>query len=120
MATIVIVDDEWAFLEIITILLRRKGYELFPFGDPKEFLEWISDENNECPDLIITDFMMPYHTGSGLLEIIRSGKRCRDVPAILISSMENIPLDKRLFNRFIPKSKIFTELTYAVDQSIRC
>jgi CheY-like chemotaxis protein len=115
---IVLVDDEWAFLEIVSYLLRKKGYELLPFGDSKECLEWLSDSKNECPTLIITDLMMPYHTGTELLQIIRSGNRCQKTPAILISSMENIHFDKQLFSRFVPKSNILAELPSAVEQSI--
>ena len=114
---IAMIDDEWAFLEIISLLLRKKGYDLFSFGDPQEFLEWLSDEKNKCPDLIITDLMMPYCTGSQMLEIIRSGKRCQGVPAILISSMEETQIDRRLFARFVPKSKIMMELASAIDQT---
>ena len=115
---IMMVDDDWAFLEILSYLMKKKGYQICTFDDPRECLKWFSDENNKCPDLIISDFMMPYYTGSELLDKIRSGNRCRLIPAVLISSIENMQIDNRLFSKFVRKSNILTELDSVVDQTI--
>src|ERR1035437_303120 len=56
---IVIIDDEPAVLELISTLVRRKGYTAIPFIDPKKALEELEkrhkDAGKKNPDLILCD-----------------------------------------------------------------
>jgi len=68
---IVVVEDDSAMLDMITTALRSIGYEVLPFTEPLEALDWLSHAQWGV-DLIITDIMMPGTNGLALVKTIRA------------------------------------------------
>ncbi len=64
-ATILVFDDDVDSLSSIAAALRRDGFDVHPFADPKEGLVRLASEGG---DVVVTDLKMPGITG---LEVVR-------------------------------------------------
>ena len=84
---IVIVDDDYDFLEINRMILERAGYRVMTASEPGEAL---AKMENEKPDLIITDLMMTnLDSGFSFSGTIKSDPRFADVPIIISTSVSS-------------------------------
>lgn len=77
---IMIVEDEEAIIEFISIKLELQGYRILKAVNGKEA---ISLASSHCPDLILLDLGLPDMDGMEVLESIR---RWSLVPVIIISA----------------------------------
>lgn len=75
-ATIVVIDDDFATLDIMKIYLSR-DYECAVFSDPKEAIFYM---NTHLPDIIFIDCYMTLMDTKKIMAIIRSYKEMADVP----------------------------------------
>ena len=57
---ILVVDDETHILHVVGLKLSNAGYEIITAEDGEEGLEVAVEQT---PDLVITDFQMPFMTG---------------------------------------------------------
>ncbi len=80
MTLIAIVEDEPSITDVVTLYLKRAGYQVAPFSDGIAAFDFIT---HQTPDLIILDVMLPGIDGFTLLRKLRD--RC-DVPVILLTS----------------------------------
>ncbi|MBE0684819.1 MAG: response regulator transcription factor [Anaerolineaceae bacterium] len=80
MARIAIVEDEPSISEVVSLYLRRAGYEVVCFSDGLLALNSLIDA---LPDLIILDVMLPGMDGFTLTRKLRDQS---DVPIILLTS----------------------------------
>ena len=85
---ILVVDDEKSFRDLMVKLLTKQGYQVHVAEDGIDGLSAI-EEN--CPDLIITDFKMPRMDGIEFLA--RVWDVYHDMPVIFASSYYNYPED---------------------------
>ncbi len=81
--TILIVDDELNIRETIEDLMQIQGYKTLVASDGEEGLFMAI---RELPDLIISDVMMPKMDGYELLETIRSYKKTRYIPFLMLTA----------------------------------
>jgi two-component system alkaline phosphatase synthesis response regulator PhoP len=80
-ATILVADDEAHILHVVSMKLRNAGLDVITAVDGEEALELCL---SETPDLLITDYQMPFMTGLELCTALRaSGKT---IPAILLTA----------------------------------
>ena len=86
-ALILIVDDDYDFLEITRLVLERAGYRVVTAAEPKQALSVMQKEK---PDLVITDLMMT-SLDSGFLfaRAIKEDPRYADVPVIISTSVSS-------------------------------
>ncbi len=80
MEKILIVDDEALFRRVLRMALVVKGYEIREAATGAEAISLMQDES---PDLVLVDWMMPGMDGIKLCRAIRTES---DVPIILITS----------------------------------
>jgi len=81
MAKILLIDDDEDFLEILTNILQKAGYELSTLTSGEE----VTDEIIRFkPDIVITDILMPGITGGYVYEEIRR-ETGPDLPVIIAS-----------------------------------
>ncbi|HSK78877.1 MAG TPA: sigma-54 dependent transcriptional regulator [Thermoanaerobaculia bacterium] len=76
--TVLVVDDDAAFRELVVDILRPEGYRLLEAGSGEEALRTAS---REAPDLVITDQRMPGLDG---LELTRRLRASSHPPAVLL------------------------------------
>ena len=80
---ILIVDDETYILQVLSLKLRNAGYEVLSAGDGEEGLELALEE---LPDLIITDFQMPFMTGLEMCQALATNKETEEIPVIMLTA----------------------------------
>ena len=68
--TILVVDDERAVRELLTIILRGRGYTVIPAPDAKTALEVLQKPGQRI-DLVVSDVVMPGMSGTRLVEDIQ-------------------------------------------------
>ncbi|MCO6541915.1 DNA-binding response regulator [Bombilactobacillus bombi] len=86
---ILIVDDEKPITDIIKYNLEKEGYETEISFDGEDALDKVEQEN---PDLIILDLMLPKIDG---LEVARQVRKTKDTPIIMLTAKDS-ELDKVL------------------------
>ena len=84
MRRILIVDDEPAVREAIATVLTDEGFTVLTAPDGRIALGMIA----AAPDLLITDVMMPYLDGWGLLAHVR--EQNPTLPVILMSAVDPV------------------------------
>ncbi len=77
---ILIVEDEASIAEVVSLYLRRAGYQVTVVGDGQAALETLS---SELPDLVVLDLMLPKVDG---LEITRWLRERGDTPIIMLTA----------------------------------
>lgn len=83
---ILIVDDESYARQTIEMLLLKESYELFFAEDAHEALAQLDDE---IPDVILSDVMMPNMDGFELCQRIKRNPKWNHVPIILVTALDS-------------------------------
>ena len=82
---ILIVDDDYDFLEINRRILEKAGFRVATAGSPSQAMERVEAET---PDLVITDLMMSeVDSGFSLSKRLRDDPRTTAVPIIMSTSV---------------------------------
>jgi DNA-binding response OmpR family regulator len=80
---ILVVDDEIGALTLIGIMLERGGFGVLKAKDAKSALG-VLDQN--MPDMIILDVMMPGMDGIELCRVIRDRQNMGQTPILILSA----------------------------------
>jgi len=80
---ILAVDDEKHIVRLVQVNLERQGYEVITAYDGKEALQKVEEER---PDLVVLDVMMPYMDGFEVLQNLRRNPSTRDIPVIMLTA----------------------------------
>src|SRR3954447_5882232 len=83
MKRILVVDDEIGALTLIGIMLDRGGFEVLKARDANQALSML---DNDTPDLIILDVMMPGTDGIDLCKMIRARPTTNGTPILILSA----------------------------------
>lgn len=83
MALIYVVEDDRNIQEIEVFALKNSGYEVEGFENGREFKKGLE---NQVPDLILLDIMLPDIDGLELLRRIRLTKSTSLVPVIMVTA----------------------------------
>lgn len=86
-ASILVVDDVLANLELLSEMLKECGYKVRPV--PSGDLALQAAENNP-PDLILLDVRMPGMNGYEVCERLKANKKLQDIPVLFISGLGEI------------------------------
>src|SRR5438034_7402392 len=81
--TILVVDDEYASLEVLALLLAGEGFQVLTASNGEEALEQLEQH---VISLVITDYKMPKMDGSELCERMLADERYRKIPIIFTSA----------------------------------
>ena len=81
---ILVVDDEASIRRILETRLAMMGYEVITAADGQEAIETYQ---NQQPDLIILDIMMPKMDGYGVCQALRKES---DVPIIMLTALADV------------------------------
>lgn len=78
--TVLVVEDEEAFIDALTVGLRREGFDVEVARDGAEALERF---DSIAPDLVLLDVMLPTISG---IDVCRELRRRTDVPIIMVTA----------------------------------
>jgi two-component system phosphate regulon response regulator PhoB len=82
-AKILIVEDEPAIRELVSVNLRHAGHDVEQAHDAASARQRI---DTSLPDLIVLDWMLPDVTGVDLAKQLRADPRTRELPIILLTA----------------------------------
>lgn len=83
MSQILVVEDEAAIAELMSLNLRHAGYEVTVAGTAEDAVAFV---DKVLPDLIVLDWMLPGQSGLSLAKRWRSASRTRELPIIMLTA----------------------------------
>lgn len=86
MATILVLEDDPSFADLVTLHLEMAGYVVRVANDPAEGLRNIIATP---PDLVLLDLDLPYLSGFEVLEAIRSEAAYSRIPVVVVSGRKD-------------------------------
>ena len=83
---VLVVDDQRSNVEMMTELLRSRGYEVYSAYDGAEALKAVEEHH---PDIVISDIRMPGMDGYELTQRLREAPATALLPIVLVTSLED-------------------------------
>lgn len=80
---ILCIEDEPEMIDLIRLILGRRGFEVIGAAGGKEGLEKV---RREPPDLILLDLMMPDMDGWEVYQQIKADDKIKDIPVIVVTA----------------------------------
>ena len=80
---VLVVEDEPAIQELISVTLARNGHTVRRTATAKEAAESVAEA---LPDLVLLDWMLPDGSGPAFARKLRSEARTREVPIIMLTA----------------------------------
>jgi len=80
---IVYVEDELEMIDLVKLILSRKGYEVIGAAGGREGLDIIQEI---VPDLVLLDLMMPDIEGWDVYQQIRANDATKHIPVIVVTA----------------------------------
>ncbi len=78
-----IAEDEALTLKVLSYRLQKEGFEVQTAADGRQALAALSQSK---PDLVLTDLLMPHHTGLEVLSYVKEHMG-PEVPVLVLSGM---------------------------------
>ncbi|HEY0754910.1 MAG TPA: response regulator [Ktedonobacteraceae bacterium] len=120
--TIVIVEDDPANAEVLTLLLQLDGrYKTRSFGRANDVLNSIDEIKSINPVLFVLDYSLPYMTGLELYHRLHAIQEFEEIPAILLTAKTIRDDEKELIAQdhlfFVPKPYSIDHLLAIIQQA---
>jgi two-component system, OmpR family, response regulator VicR len=80
---ILCIEDEQEMIDLIRLILSRRGFEILGANGGKEGLEIIRKTH---PDLVLLDLMMPEMDGWEVYQQMKADETTRDIPVIVVTA----------------------------------
>jgi two-component system, OmpR family, response regulator VicR len=81
--TILYIEDELEMIDLVKLILERKGYHVIGASGGREGLELV---RTELPDLVLLDLMMPDIEGWDVYQQIRAEDATANIPVIVVTA----------------------------------
>ena len=115
---LVYVEDEREMIDLVRLILGRRGFEVIGANGGREGLDMI---RHELPDLVLLDLMMPDMDGWDVYQQMKADEATRDIPVIVVTAKAQ-SIDKVLglhiakVDDYISKPFSPQELTESVEK----
>lgn len=80
---IVYIEDEPEMIDLVRLILSRKGYEVIGANGGRAGLEMV---RHELPDLVLLDLMMPDMDGWEVYQQMKAGAETTRIPVIVVTA----------------------------------
>lgn len=80
---VVCIEDEPEMIDLVRLILGRKGFEVIGANGGVEGLETV---RREKPDLILLDLMMPDMDGWEVYQQIKADEELRKIPVVVVTA----------------------------------
>ncbi len=91
-ATILIVDDDAALADVLSVRLRRQGYDTIVATSGGAGLAMVATDR---PDLVVLDLRLPDIDGMNICEQLTDSPNTCHIPVIILSGMERPDIIRR-------------------------
>lgn len=81
---VLVVDDEEDFARVLKIRLKANGYDVIVAYNS---IQALSMANQEKPDLILLDVMIPGEDGFSIIEQLKQAEATRPIPIIFLTGV---------------------------------
>lgn len=114
MKTILVADDERDLLTAVSGVLQDEGYTVIECVNGKQALEMLVLRR---PDAALVDVMMPFMSGTEVVQAARKDPRIDGVPIVLMSAVDD-PRLKAGVAGFLKKPFALSRLLALVDDVV--
>lgn len=83
---IYILEDDDNIRKLVSYALEREGYEVKGFAEPKSFHKAMEEE---LPELVLLDIMLPGEDGLSILKKIRRDQKTESLPVIMLTARDS-------------------------------
>ena len=80
---IVCIEDEMEMIDLIRIILGRRGFEVTGANGGREGLRMVREKH---PDLVLLDLMMPDMDGWEVYQQMKADETTRNIPVIVVTA----------------------------------
>jgi two-component system response regulator VicR len=80
---ILCIEDEPEMIDLIRLILGRRGFEVLGAAGGKEGLEKV---RQDPPDLVLLDLMMPDMDGWEVYQQMKADEKTKDIPVIVVTA----------------------------------
>ncbi len=80
---LVYIEDEPEMIDLVALILNRRGFEVLGANGGIEGLELVK---RELPDLVLLDLMMPDMDGWDVYQQMKSDENTRHIPVIVVTA----------------------------------
>ena len=80
---ILCIEDEPEMIDLIRLILERKGFEVLGAVGGQEGLDTV---RREKPDLVLLDLMMPDVDGWEVYRQMKADKELKDIPVVVVTA----------------------------------
>ncbi len=118
---VICIEDEPEMIDLIRLILGRRGFDVKGAAGGREGLELIREEK---PDLVLLDLMMPEMDGWEVYQQMKANEATRDIPVIVVTAKAQ-SIDKVLglhiakVDDYIAKPFSPQELLNSIDTVLR-
>jgi len=118
---VICIEDEPEMIDLIRLILGRRGFDVKGAAGGREGLELIRKEK---PDLVLLDLMMPEMDGWEVYQQMKANEATRDIPVIVVTAKAQ-SIDKVLglhiakVDDYIAKPFSPQELLNSIDTVLR-
>jgi putative two-component system response regulator len=119
-ATLMVVDDTPANLNLLRDMLKGKNYRVLTFPDGRMALNAAA---KNPPDLILLDIMMPEMDGFEVCERLKADDALKEIPVLFISALTEVTDKVKAFSAggvdYVTKPFQFEEVSARVETHLR-
>ncbi len=84
MKTVLVVDDELASAEVLSLILEEEGYRTYCAANGQQGLARVREVR---PQLVVLDFIMPVMSGAQMAQALRASPDTRSVKIVMNSCL---------------------------------
>jgi CheY-like chemotaxis protein len=82
LATILAIEDDPSFRDLLQLHLQSAGHTVLTAADPEEGLRAFLEDP---PELVLLDLDLPYLSGLEVLEALKSDEASRPIPVVVVT-----------------------------------
>jgi CheY-like chemotaxis protein len=116
MPTILIVEDEQEYLDVLTKKLSEKHYAVLVARDGREAIEIVT--RGEAIDLILLDLLMPNMDGFEFLHLMHHELKS-EIPIIVLTNVEQDVPQADVVDQLIKANVTLDEVVARIEEAFR-